>query len=66
MTPKTLLLIGTLMQFVGALGIGWSLLEYRWTGEYDAFIRPWTTAAFVAYVLGYIPIFMGIYCGAGH
>ena len=55
MTPKTLVLIGTLMQFIGAFGIGWSLLEYRWTGEFNTIVCPWTTAAFVAYVLGYIP-----------
>jgi len=51
------------MQFIGAFGIGWSLLEYRWTGEFNTIVRPWTTAAFVAYVLGYIPILMGVYCG---
>jgi hypothetical protein len=59
MTPKTLVLLGTLMHFLGSLGIGWSLLEYRWTGQFDTFVRPWTTVAFVAYVLGYIPILMG-------
>ena len=63
MTPKTLVLIGTLIQFIGAFGIGWSLLEYRWTGEFNTIVRPWTTASFVAYVLGYIPILMGVYCG---
>ena len=59
MTPKTLVLIGTLMHFLGSLAIGWSLLEYRWTGQFDTFVRPWTTVAFIAYVLGYIPILMG-------
>jgi hypothetical protein len=51
MTPKTLVLIGTLMQFIGAFGIGWSLLEYRWTGEFNTIVRLWTTAAFVAYAI---------------
>jgi hypothetical protein len=59
MTPKTLVLLGTLMHFLGSLAIGWSLLEYRWTGHFDTVARPWTTVAFAAYILGYIPILMG-------
>jgi hypothetical protein len=51
MTPKTLVLIGTLMHLLGSIAIGWSLLEYRWTGQFDTVVRP---IAFAAYILGYI------------
>jgi len=63
MTPKTLVLIGTLMQFIGAFGIGWSLLEYRWTGEFNTHCVPLDDRRICRLRPGLYPNLMGVYCG---
>jgi hypothetical protein len=58
MNPKIWLMVGIGLQSIGSLGIGMSILLYRWKG-FDTMISPWTQLSFVVYMLGYLPVAVG-------